>query len=149
MKIKYLAFAFALLILPGTAQAQQAPATPTKPSPEMESTSLQIQILHAELSAKLYAMDPDGQKDKAQAPNKLAELYRKAALDPTATEGVIANIYNEFQENKNAVRSAPQGSQNANESSVRFQFLLAAQNEVLIQQNKRIIELLELIAKKK
>lgn len=126
-----------------------AAAQDTKPkTPQEEAVLLQVEILKTEMEAKVYAIAPDNNKDKSDAASKLAALYRKATSLPGVGDYLASGIWSEFTSNRFQANSAPQVSQVANEASVKFQFLLAAQNQVLIDQNKRIIELLEAIAKR-
>src|SRR5436190_20588151 len=143
--IRFASLSVVLFFCCSFASAQQS----VSPREKNASDLLKFKIIEAEMAAKLYALDPEGQKDKIRAHDRLAALYREAATDPANTEELVARIYGEYQTNQNLVKSAAQGSQVASEASVRFQLLLAAQNEVLIQQNKRVIELLERIANKK
>lgn len=125
------------------------PAQETKPkTAQDEATMLKVEILKTEMEAKLYAIAPDGNKDKSDAGDKLAALYRKAALLPGVGDYLASGVWSEFSSNRFRANSAPQVSQVANEASVKFQFLVATQNQVLIDQNKRIIELLETMTKR-
>jgi len=118
------------------------------PSPAAEKpVSLQIDILRADLDLKTSSMIGDSKK-VIDAASVLGGLYSKAVNDSETTNWLLTSLFTEYAGDRSGARSAPQVSQVADEANVKFQMLIAAQNQVLIEQNKRIITLLEAIAKK-
>ena len=77
------------------------------------------------------------------------DLLTKVAVD--ARGRIYGGIPNGIAalELKEGARGAAQVSQAADEASVKFQLFLVAQNQALIQQNDRIINLLEQLVRKR
>ena len=132
-----------ILLFPGLISAQEPKPNTTND----KAASLQLEIIQAELDARLYALT--GEKTKQDSLSKLAGLYRKALADPEIAQWLIASFYTEFNNEKSGARSAVQVSQVADEVSLKFQMMLSIQNEMLIEQNKRMIELLEKLANRR
>jgi hypothetical protein len=130
------------------AQSRAAPAKEKSSAAEAASMNLQLEIIKTEVETKLYALSPDDHKDLNQSSSKLAELYKQAALDAATTQYLLGAAMSDYHGGRERAQSAPQVSQIANETATRVGFLIAAQNSALIEQNKKIIELLERIAKK-
>lgn len=103
-------------------------------------------ILTAEAELKLYALT--GDKTKLDAAAKLAELYGEAVKDKEITFSLLGQMLREYSSDREGAKSAMQVSQVADEAGIRFQFLLAAQNQAVIEQNQKIIDLLERILRK-
>jgi hypothetical protein len=137
------------ILLLGVSSAAQTKPAAESDGARKEAVNLWLQVKTLEAKAMLYALDPDGNKDSAGAAEELAGAYQKALSYAGSGANFAGEIYAEFLASKAAANSAPQVSQVANEASVKLQFLLAAQNQVLIDQNKKIIDLLGQIARKK
>jgi hypothetical protein len=114
-----------------------------------EDAKLLIEIFTTKMGTQLYALAPESAKDKAGAANTLAELYAKAVKRPPVMKSLLGETLSDFLELKQGARGAAQVSQAADEASVKFQLFRIAQNQTLIQQNDRIIELLEQLVRKR
>lgn len=116
---------------------------------QKEAATLWLQAGLLESKARMYALDPENHKEDSGAAEELAAIYRKAVNYSGNSASFSGEIYARFLASKALADSAPQVSQVADEASVKLQFLIAAQNQVLIEQNKKIIDLLGQIARKK
>jgi hypothetical protein len=144
----------AILALAHIAPAQQStpkPATAVNSEPQLtgDETLLLLNLAGAEMEVKLYTLDPDKNKDKADSATKLANLYASLAQHPNAMRVWVGMMMKEYSSLREGAQSAAQVSQAANEAGIKFQLLMTAQNQLIIEQNKRIIELLDQIAKKR
>jgi hypothetical protein len=142
----------AVLVLSlGLVASAQVPSKETdkeKANKEFELGTLVLKAKLLEARATLYSMDPASHKEDAGAAEELANIYRRVFAESDTAGWFFGPIYADYLASKQQARSAPQVSQVANEATVKFQFMIAAQNQVLIEQNKKIIALLETIAKK-
>jgi len=159
----FLCLIVAVCITNGLAQQppQRSPALPPSleskaaaqtPEVSKEEAQLLVDLISAELDAKLYALTPDAykdNKDKISAAERIAAIYARIADNPRLTSFLLGKTLREYMQIREGARSAMQVSQAVDEASMQFQLLLSAQNQTLIEQNKRIIALLEQIAKKK
>jgi hypothetical protein len=146
------------LILIGTVEVfAQQPQTrvqdQTSKASAEESTKQDIELLllikTAEAGAKLYVLAPDSNKDQAAATTKLAELYAKAVKSPRVMSLLLGEALSDFYDLKQGARGAAQVSQAADEAGIKFQSLALAQNQTIIEQNQRIIGLLEQLVRKR
>jgi hypothetical protein len=81
-----------------------------------------------------------------RAANAVARGYRTVARDPALTNDVLARaVTNWFARRRNAASPAEISAQ-ADEQLLRLMLLQTAQNVRLVEQNDRIIQLLEVIA---
>ena len=121
----------ALLVLSTVAiKAQVAPF-----SKEDGETFAQIKLL--ELQA------PNCRPDRCAASiDELAALYAKAARSPNLLRYLASKAVLGYETARPEIRSAPQASQIADEQN-------AALMRLIVLQNQRIIELLDIIAKKR
>ncbi|MDQ2667397.1 MAG: hypothetical protein M3Z05_15470 [Gemmatimonadota bacterium] len=78
-----------------------------------------------------------------------ANEYRALAANPSASVGVLGKAVHDFYSGKSRAGGAVQVSQAADEQQIRLSLLRAAQEARIIEQNDRIIQLLEQLAKKK
>lgn len=78
-----------------------------------------------------------------------ANGYRALAADPAGVRLMQQQVMSAFYSGKAGARGAMQVSQTADEQQIRLSLLRAAQEARIIEQNDRIIQLLEQIAKKK
>lgn len=146
-------FLILLLSFGVSAQAQKKvqPAT-TKPAStdtETEKEKLKeiaaIGITYFQLKVllRLCGVAPEHESCKGKNPSAdMVELLTKASKQPEAMQAIIAIELNEYAGNKELAKSAPQASQAADEANVRYQLIIMAQNQ-------RIIELLEQLVKKR
>jgi len=127
---------------------QASPSPSVQPTAiERPATALQIDLIRADLDLKTSSIVGDSRK-VIEAASKLGGLYGRAVNDPETVNWLLMNLFAEYAGDRSSARSAPQVSQVADEANVKFQMLIVAQNQALIEQNKRIIQLLEVIAKK-
>ena len=80
---------------------------------------------------------------------KLVQLYKEAAESPRLSRYIIAYHLSEFIKRRESAKSAAQVSQVADEVVVKFLSLLTTQNAVIIEQNQKVIALLERVAGKR
>ena len=101
----------------------------------------------AELEASLSFIHGIGDSARvASASDAIIQAYWMIARDSAALSSVLGETTAEFYASGVRAQSAAQVSQAAAEVSVRFQLLLAAQNERLLEQNEAVIGLLRTIA---
>jgi hypothetical protein len=112
-----------------------------------ERVMLQLKLLEGDVKAKIYAMDPDGNPKAEDGATEITDVYLRAARDSELAYKLIAFNLREYYTLQVAAKSAAQASQAVDESSLRLLVLQSTQNQVLIEQNKRIIQLLTEIAK--
>ena len=141
-------------IVTGFAQQPQTQIQPPKPPAEgsrkeEEFVELLLLIKTAEVETKLYVSAPESNKDKAGATSRLAALYARAAKNPQVTNFLVGEALSDFYNLKEGARGAAQVSQAADEAGIKFQSLTVAQNQTLIEQNLRIINLLEQLVRKR
>lgn len=140
-----------LVVLVALGVQAQSPATTPTPAPPPSSadenrTKLALELIRARVALAEFEA---GDKTKADAPKQFTDLVVKVmADDPNFANGMISDALSQYTSLTLGARSAPQASQIADEATARYQFVIAAQNQVLIEQNKKIIALLEVIAKK-
>lgn len=100
------------------------------------------------IDTKAYALNPDADKINSVAekfkngPLRLSQTYGKVVRDQPAFHSVLAREIANYYGGKYGAKSAVQASQIADQSAAEMTFLIAAQNQ-------RIIELLEAQAKAK
>ncbi len=131
--MKVLLFTLILILgssLSGYGQERSAPA---KLDP---STSFLLELAQAEQEARIYGAKSLGYPEYAGAAKRVQELYAKAASDPVLLDALLVVMFKGYSEAAESAKSAPQASQAADDANVRLQF-------ILIQQNARIIRLLE------
>jgi nitrogen-specific signal transduction histidine kinase len=121
--------------------AQEPAKKPADPQ-EQEAIMLMVKVIGLEMEARLYALAPEQNKDKADAANKLTELYSQIARNPIASRHLVSSMLRDYTSVREGARGAAQVSQVADEAGIKFQMLVIAQNQ-------RIIELLEQIARKR
>jgi hypothetical protein len=134
---------------PQTRVQDQTSKAPAEVSPKIQALELLLLIKTAEAEAKLYVLAPESNKDKAGATTKLAELYAKAVKSPQVMSFLVGEALSEFYDLKQGARGAAQVSQAADEAGIKFQSLTLAQNQTIIEQNQRIISLLEQLVRKR
>lgn len=163
MKYRFLTaiplFVLPLVLYGQTSSVPPAPVAPSKvPSrltPEEEQTRAEIRRLENDLAIALI-----GKKEESPSPTRerrdettvavdLGDLYAWTAENSRVARFWVAEEVGEFVSSKILARSAAQVSQLADEVGVRLQALQTMQNLRLIQQNDRIIALLEVLARKK
>lgn len=110
-------------------------------APKTAADSFTTELAEAERQSAIYGARPTGYPEYAGASKKVQELYQKAVANPELMDALILSVAMRFAELKESAKSAPQVSQVAEETSVRLQF-------ILIQQNARIIKLLEQLSRK-
>src|SRR6185503_5458822 len=77
-------------------QAQQTKAL----TPRDQSVLLTMQIRNAEIEAQMFNLDPEHNREKAGASERLAALYRKAAALPDVSDILTSEIWLNFTTNK-------------------------------------------------
>lgn len=133
----------------GQTQVQDQTSTAAREVTAKQDLELLLLIKTAEAEAKLYVLAPESNKDKAGATTKLAELYAKAVQSPVVMRILVGEALLDFYDLKQGARGAAQVSQAADEAGIKFQLLTVAQNQTLIEQNQRIINLLEQLVRKR
>ena len=145
--ILFPALLLATTILPGVAGAQIAArpaagkATPARPVPPNITTP-------AGLATSIQTAE------STQNADSLIFAYGQSVTDPLLARTALAQLLSNYYQLRNQATTAEQASQAVNEAGLRFQVMQAAQNEVIIQQNQqlllqnqRILDLLEKQAK--
>lgn len=131
---------------PQTAQLPQGPDSQTaaqEPALSDEDKKLLGEILIAEQQSRLNALLPaDSDKKVPGTTDKLAGLYARAVRSPRLVQLLIGQSLTSYFDLKEGARGAVQVSQAADEAGIKFQLIIMAQNQ-------RIIELLEQIAKRR
>jgi hypothetical protein len=131
----------ATVATPELAQDSQTQPALEKLSPE--EVQLLVQIMLAEQQARLAGLTQKKDKDQPDPMENLARLYALAITKhPKLLPRLIGQALTPFYEGKESARGAAQVSQVADEAGIKFQLIIMAQNQ-------RIIELLELIARKR
>jgi predicted signal transduction protein with EAL and GGDEF domain len=103
-------------------------------------------ILAADIEAGLYH---GGDRTKSGATSKMAGAYARAGKDTAMQPALLADALDKFYAIKDGAKGAVQVSQAADEARLQMDSLLVMQNRRIIEQNDRMIVLLEQIAKKK
>ena len=114
---------------------------------EADRVHLQMKLLTAEIKAQVFALDSKGNPDAKEGTAEITEVYEKAARDGKLADILISRAIDQYYEVRANAKSAIQVSQAVDEASVRLLLLQAAQNQVLIEQNKKIIQLLNQLTK--
>jgi hypothetical protein len=147
MKLSRLIILFLFLLTPSIHTSAQQPL----PVPGENTGKLDPQS--AQLLLDLFTTETEIKqalgRNKSESTTKLADIYKRAAADPNLTRALLAYSLKQYFDLRSGAESAMQVSQAADEANVRFMILQSAQNQTIIQQNKRIIELLEQIANRK
>ena len=81
-----------------------------------------------------------------RAANAVARGYRTVARDPALTNDVLARAVTNWFARRRSATSPAEISAQADEQLLRLMLLQTAQNVRLVEQNDRIIQLLEAIA---
>jgi len=107
------------------------------------SITKQIAVMNDALKANLALMNGEEPKDVSRKPMyELVEAYRAGVKSADGVKGLTSKALNSYHLNKATAKSAAQVSQAADEAQIELSL-------IQIQQNQRIIELLEEVAKKK
>lgn len=102
-----------------------------------------------------YGSDAQKEQYKAElksdlpAFDRLTSAYVSNLSDGQFSNYALSDFLYKYEVSRGGLNSAIQEVQIATENQVKFSFLIASQNSVLIQQNKQIISLLTKIANKK
>lgn len=126
-----------------TVYAQAQPAKRNRlTEAQTEPLKFILELKLAELQAKSFALDPENNRDKADAAGRVQLMYARAVRDTALLDALVSDLASDYASMKEQVRSAPQASQVAEQTNVQLQFLV-------IQQNARIISLLEQLIRKR
>lgn len=79
------------------------------------------------------------QAEQTQNADALLLAYGQAATDPTLARLAIGQLLSNYYALRNQAQTAEQATQAVSEASLRFQVLQSAQNQVLIQQNQQLL----------
>ncbi len=79
------------------------------------------------------------QAEQTQNADALLLAYGQAATDPTLARLAIGQLLSNYYALRNQAQTAEQVTQAVGEASLRFQVLQSAQNQVLIQQNQQLL----------
>lgn len=133
------------LVLPSSASAQQKEKGINLP----KEIQLSMDLMQTELEVALYAVDQKGHPELKDSSEKLVALYRRAVNDPKLAEIATGRILWEYSRNRQMADSAVQVSQVVDETTIKFQLLISAQNQLIIEQNAKMITLLQQLASKR
>ena len=88
--------------------------------------------------------------ERAQNADDLLLTYGQAVTTPELARAAIGQLLNDYYSLRNQAQTAEQATQAVSEAMLRFMVLQTAQNQILVQQNQqllqqqaRIIDLLE------
>jgi hypothetical protein len=129
-------------------ESKQEPQASRNPD-EQEVIGAILELIKLENEAQLFAVLPNANKDKTDPVGLIAGLYRRSMEKPLMAYGLIGYGLKQYFNLRAGAQSAMQVSQAVDESSIRFLMLQSMQNQKLIEQNQRIIELLEQLVKKR
>lgn len=145
----------------------QAEVPPVQPEPVLENppldtlpnptvagdfSTVELQMETAIAKAGLAAVQNNSVEAQKQIREavalqfKLSDLYLAGSNDARFTGSLLRTQIGKYYGGIGSARSAPQVTQLASETLVKLGFLQTSQNAVLIQQNDRIIQLLEKLA---
>lgn len=143
MRLRLALAAVLLLAAPRLAVAQTSPRSATDSLPHVEGLGT---ILLGELALETeHGGDSAAATRTARAANAVARAYRDAGRSPALADEIIARaVSNHFAGSLSAASAAT--LQRADEQTFRLMLLQAAQNARLVEQNDRIIELLQALA---
>jgi hypothetical protein len=79
------------------------------------------------------------QAEQTQNADALLLAYGQAVTDPTLARLAIGQLLSNYYSLRNQAQTAEQVTQAVGEASLRFQVLHSAQNQVLIQQNQQLL----------
>ena len=79
------------------------------------------------------------QAEQTQNADALLLAYGQAVTDPTLARLAIGQLLSNYYALRNQAQTAEQVTQAVGEASLRFQVLQSAQNQVLIQQNQQLL----------
>lgn len=130
-----------------TANEPKEPAKDATKDEEAEETSIMLRIITAQLVAETCAGErilgrTESDACKANPAQQLADLHAQAVKHPRLVMLLSSAAFRRFTNLSVGARGAAQVSQAADEASIKFQMIIVAQNQ-------RIIELLEQLLKKK
>lgn len=125
------------------AVGQNAPASGRNVSPAVGA------VLKAEGFASQAQQYADTDSIRIAWGQDLARAFAQVGSDPAAARELAGLTVSDFLYARYSARSAPQVSQIAAEAQVRMEAIEAAQRAKLIEQNERIIALLERIAQQR
>ena len=77
--------------------------------------------------------------ERAQDADSLLLAYGQAVTDPQLARAALSQLLDSYYKLRNQAQTADQAIQAISEASLRFQVLQSAQNQVLIQQNQQIL----------
>lgn len=118
-----------------------AEGMPKLTAPQMSALS---DIILGELEMQAYSL---GDKTKAGGSARVAGGYARAGSEPNAQPALLSQALGDFYRLKQGAKGAAQVSQAADEVRVQLDALQVMQNRRLIEQNDRIIALLEQLVK--
>ena len=88
--------------------------------------------------------------ERTQNADTLLQTYGQAVTTPELARSAIVQLLNDYYQLRNQAQTADQATQAVSEAMLRFMVLQTAQNQIIVQQNQqllqqqsRIIELLE------
>jgi hypothetical protein len=145
----------ATLLLAALTVHTTAAAQAGRPDTTADSAAGKVYYAELMLEAQRLRMPNDSVgrakafEESARIAAEGANAYRLLAADPRAVGKVLEQALTGFYTSKAGARGAVQISQSADEQQIRLSLLRAAQEARIIEQNDRIIQLLEQIAKKK
>ena len=150
MKIYHLALAsLAVCAVAAPLQAQpdnpqQQPDRQPRPQSRPQSAPLSQTVTPNSLAGAIQ------NAENSQNADNLLLLYGQAVTTPELARAAIGQLLGEYYGMRNQAQTADQATQAVSETILRFTVLQTAQNQILVQQNQqllqqqaRIIELLE------
>ncbi len=113
---------------------ESAPTEPGKIVLSNEEEQLLAMIVATQVEVKIEGKTRQSAVDpKPMATAKLQDLYSQAVRYPNLMKVLLARLQLDYVLNQANARSAPQASQVANEGTVDLLFIIAAQNQRLIE----------------
>lgn len=150
MQVKPLIAFATLTLVAGTYIYSQDEAKAKITTKEIAALKGSPKYAFAKISSEMLSWVPDKEKQEhLERAMLLGDAMREIAASGQEASSFSASQLREFLGSRGTAKSAAQVSQLSDEAGIELQALIVAQNAEMIEQNKRMIKLLETIAVKK
>ena len=129
--------------LPASARAQQ-PVNPRPVAPQNQAARPGQTVTPGSLAGAIQ------NSERTQNADNLLLTYGQAVTTPELVRAAVGQLLGDYYQLRNQAQTADQATQAVSEAMLRFMVLQTAQNQILVQQNQqllqqqaRIIELME------
>ena len=137
MRVAFVSTSFLFLsaiaiCLPAFAQTGGTAATPSGPAAKAPAPTLSWSTPSGLAATIQYA-------ETSQNSDALIVAYGQAVTNPILARAALGQLLSSYYVMRNQAQTPEQASQAVNEAALRFAVFAAAQNEVIVQQNQQLL----------